>query len=133
MLTKVQGIFHNTTKAMRVTLLILYDVMAVLLAEFLALWTRFEFHFSQITPTYLENACKYAAVNILITVAVFAFLKLYSSLWQYASVQEMLNVFVEYAAFLLHIVLFLPVRTDFFFSLLLSVCESCLHLVCHVQ
>ena len=80
MLTKVQGIFHNTTKAMRVTLLILYDVMAVLLAEFLALWTRFEFHFSQITPTYLENACKYAAVNILITVAVFAFLKLYSSL-----------------------------------------------------
>ena len=94
MLTKVQGIFHNTTKAMRVTLLILYDVMAVLLAEFLALWTRFEFHFSQITPSYLENACKYAAVNILITVAVFAFLKLYSSLWQYASVQEMLNVFV---------------------------------------
>ena len=75
MLTKVQGIFHNTTKAMRVTLLILYDVMAVLLAEFLALWTRFEFHFSQITPTYLENACKYAAVNILITVAIFTFLK----------------------------------------------------------
>lgn len=94
MIKKVQQMFNNTTKTVRVTLLILYDALAVLLAEFLALWTRFEFHFSQITPMYLENALKYAVVNVLITVAVFAFLKLYSSLWKYASVQEMLNVFV---------------------------------------
>lgn len=90
----IRKIFDSTPKALRVTLLLLYDGLAVAVAEFLALWTRFEFHISQITPPYLEHAVKYVVINIVITLVVFAFLKLYNSLWQYASVQEMLNVFV---------------------------------------
>ena len=90
----IQKIFDSTPKALRVTLLLLYDGLAVVLAELLALWTRFEFHISQITHPYLEHAIKYALINIIITLVVFAILKLYNSLWQYASVQEMLNVFV---------------------------------------
>lgn len=90
----IQKIFDSTPKALRITLLLLYDGLAVTLAEFLALWTRFEFHINQITPQYLEHAIKYALINIIITLIIFTFLKLYNSLWQYASVQEMLNVFV---------------------------------------
>lgn len=94
MFTKIQQIFHNTPKMVRVTLLIIYDVLAVALAEFLALWTRFEFSVSHITQEYMEHALKYTLINVIVTIAVFAFMKLYTSLWQYASVQEMLNVFI---------------------------------------
>ena len=93
----IQKIFDETPKTLRIILLIIYDAFAVGVAEFLALWTRFEFSISQITPEYLERAWYYVAINIVITILIFAFLKLYNSLWQYASVQEMLNVFVACA------------------------------------
>lgn len=86
--------FKNTSKAVRVSLLVFSDILAVCLAEFFALWTRFEFSISSITPEYADHALKYTAINIVITVLLFIFLKLYSSLWQYASVQEMLGVLI---------------------------------------
>ena len=97
MIARLRKIFNSTPKTIRVILLIVYDVLAITLAEFLALWTRFEFQISQIKAIYAEHAIKYLVVNISITVLVFAFLKLYSSLWQYASVQEMINVFIACA------------------------------------
>lgn len=94
MLDKFRKWFQNTPKTLRITILIVYDVLAVGMAEFLALWTRFEFHIDQIIPEFGANAVKYVAINALVTVAVFAFMKLYSSLWEYASVQEMMSVLV---------------------------------------
>lgn len=91
---RIQKMLDRTPKLLRVTLLIIYDVVAVAAAEFLALWTRFEFDIDQITPKYLNYSIKYVLINIVITILIFAFLKLYNSLWEYASVQEMLNVFV---------------------------------------
>ena len=97
MMKRVQKIFENTPKMIRVILLLIYDAVAVAMAEFLALWTRFEFSIAQITPVYIERALYYVVINIIITIAIFTLLKLYNSLWQYASVQEMLNVFVACA------------------------------------
>lgn len=97
MLNRLQKIFRNTPKTIRVILLIIYDTLAVSVAEFLALWTRFEFRIGQIIPEYLNHAMCYLLVNIIVTIAIFAFMKLYNSLWQYASVQEMLNVFIACA------------------------------------
>ncbi|MCI6242163.1 MAG: polysaccharide biosynthesis protein [Agathobacter sp.] len=94
MLRKIQQHFHNSAKTVRIAFLIIYDILAVCFAEFLALWTRFEFSTSHITPEFGENAFQYAVINAAVTVFIFAFLKLYSSLWQYASVQEMMNVLV---------------------------------------
>ena len=94
MLRKIQQHFHNSAKTVRIAFLIIYDILAVCFAEFLALWTRFEFSTSHITPEFGKNAFQYAVINAAVTVFIFAFLKLYSSLWQYASVQEMMNVFV---------------------------------------
>ena len=62
------------------------------IAEFLALWTRFEFSISQIDPVFADTALKYTLINIITTLIIFAVAKLYSSLWRYASVHEMLNV-----------------------------------------
>ena len=94
---QIRKIFNETPKMLRVLLLLIYDASAVVMAEFLALLTRFEFSVSQITPVYLDHALYYVAINIVVTIVIFAFLKLYNSLWKYASVQEMLNVFVACA------------------------------------
>lgn len=79
-------------KTMRVMLLIMYDICAILMSEFLALWTRFEFSFDKIEPFFAERAMRYTLINVITTLIVFALLKLYSSLWEYASVREMFNV-----------------------------------------
>lgn len=94
MLDKVRKWFQNTPKTVRVAVLIIYDILAVGAAEFLALWTRFEYHLQQITPEYGQNAYKYFLINAFVTVVIFAFMKLYSSLWEYASVQELVNVLI---------------------------------------
>lgn len=88
----IRRAFQNTSKTMRIAILVIYDICAVCIAEFLALWTRFEFSISQIDPNYASIAFKYTLINIITTLIIFAFAKLYSSLWRYASVHEMLNV-----------------------------------------
>ena len=88
----IRRAFQNTSKTMRITILVIYDICAVCIAEFLALWTRFEFSISQIDPNYASIAFKYTIINIITTLIIFAVAKLYSSLWRYASVHEMLNV-----------------------------------------
>lgn len=97
MLGNIRKMVQNTPKKVRICLLVLYDILAIGISQFLALWTRFEFQTSMITPEFAERAWRYLGVNIVVTIVIFAFLRLYNSLWQYASVQEMLNVFVACA------------------------------------
>ncbi len=92
MYKKLRNLYHNMPKTMRVILLIMYDICAILMSEFLALWTRFEFSFDKIEPFFAERAMRYTLINVVTTLIVFALLKLYSSLWEYASVREMFNV-----------------------------------------
>ena len=92
MYQKMKNIFQGTSKTLRIILLLIYDICAVCVAEFLALWTRFEFSIAQIESQYAKTALRYTLINIVVTLVIFAFFKLYSSLWRYASVQEMLNV-----------------------------------------
>lgn len=84
--------YDRTSKPIRLILLIIYDIFAVCLSQYLALLTRFDFKTSGITEEYLWNAVKYTPINIGCTIAIFALAKLYNSLWRYASVQEMINV-----------------------------------------
>lgn len=92
MYRKLRNMYHNMPKTMRVMLLIMYDVLAIIVSEFLALWARFEFSINEIPEFFSDKAVKYTPVNILVTLLIFALLRLYSSLWEYASVREMFNV-----------------------------------------
>ncbi len=69
-----------------------YDIAAILVASALALLLRFEFSYSQIEPKYIEMVWQYFPINILVTVIVFYFFRLYHSLWAFAGVTEMQNV-----------------------------------------
>ena len=72
-----------------VILLLVYDVIAVNLSYFLALWIRFDCIYSHIPPNYLDGWKLYAPVHTMISIFVFWVLRLYSSLWRFASYTEL--------------------------------------------
>ena len=86
---------NEAAKYIRIAVLLIYDILAVFLAEIISIWTRFEFSLKneQCIP-FLETAVRYFWINVCVTLVIFAIMHLYNSLWKYASVQELLNVVV---------------------------------------
>ncbi len=76
----------------KAALLLLFDLLAVYLSTFLSLVIRYEMSFFKIDPVYVENAYRYLTANMICTVFVFYLFRLYTSLWKYASVQELCSV-----------------------------------------
>lgn len=71
--------------------LITYDIVAVLASSVIALAIRFDFVLENITPHFLDSIWKYAPFNVATMIIIFWSLRLYHSLWEYASVTEMQN------------------------------------------
>ena len=67
----------------------LYDLVAVNLAFFLALWLRFDGRFTYIPPVYLHRFLSFAPYYTVLCLIVFALLKLYQSIWRFASFREL--------------------------------------------
>ena len=74
-------------------LLLLYDMIAINLAYFIALWLRFDCKFSAIPENYLNPAIKIAPAYTFVMLMTLASMRLYQSVWRYASVPELLRVF----------------------------------------
>lgn len=74
-------------------LLIIYDIVAVNLSYFLALWVRFDCKFSTISEDYLYTFFKFAPVYSLFAIGIFLTFKLYNSIWRFASYRELVQVF----------------------------------------
>ena len=86
-------------------LLICYDMIAVTLAFFMGLWFRFDCNFSEIPANYLRAFMWFAPVYAVACVLVFWRLKLYNSLWRFASTSEFKRtVFGSVITALVHIV-----------------------------
>ena len=84
--------FH-TQKALRVACLVLADLILINLSAFLALYIRFEFDFRQLyATTFLRDMLIYAGINSACTILIFHILKLYNSLWEFASVSELVRI-----------------------------------------
>ena len=77
--------------------LIIYDVAAVVAASFLALLMRFDLQFSRVPDEYLSVMQSDLWAAILVTVLVFAMLRLYTSLWTYAGATEFFNIVLSCA------------------------------------
>ena len=85
----------ETAKYIRIVLLVIYDILAIFLAEIFSIWTRFDFSLkSEQGIPFLETALQYFWVNMIVTIVIFFIMHLYNSLWEYASVQELLNVVI---------------------------------------
>lgn len=69
--------------------LLIYDVIAVNFSYFMALWMRFDFHYGQIDPPYLKAFLFFAPIYTVFCVIVFFVLRLYQSVWRFASFTEL--------------------------------------------
>jgi len=78
----------------RRTCLIIYDVASVLIASFFAIVLRYEFELETIPNYFMDTIIRFLPFNIVITLVIFSFLKLYNSLWAFAGETELQNVIV---------------------------------------
>ena len=72
--------------------LIVLDIICIIAASILALLTRFEFDFSQIPKEFLKVIYKYGPFTIVITLIIFTLFRIYSSLWEYAGIEEVFSL-----------------------------------------
>jgi FlaA1/EpsC-like NDP-sugar epimerase len=78
-------------------ILVISAPFAVAFAYFLALWIRFDGEFSKIPKEYLTPYRKFIPYYAAGCVVIFALLKLYRSIWKYASIIEAFRVVVATA------------------------------------
>lgn len=72
--------------------LVIYDAIAVNAAYFLRLWFRFDCTYSAIPGEYLSAYLKFAPWYTVFSILVFWALRLYNSVWRFASYSELLWV-----------------------------------------
>lgn len=78
----------------RRTCLIIYDIISVILASYLAVLIRYEFHVDLIPDHFLEPITRFLPVNIILTLCIFYFFRMYHSLWAFAGETELQNLVV---------------------------------------
>ena len=87
----------------------LYDMVAVTVAYFFALWFRFDCRFSEVPEKYLMAWLKFAPIYAILGIAVFALFHLYQSIWKYVSFAELKRIVCASGALsVIHIAVITP-------------------------
>lgn len=73
--------------------IIIADIIIILVSSGMGLLLRFDLEFRNINPMYIESVWDYLPINMVTTFIIFYLFKLYHSLWVFAGVTEMQNVF----------------------------------------
>ena len=74
--------------------LALYDIVVVAMSYFLALWLRFDCRYSEIPAEYLSAWKHFTPIYIVLAILCFYLLRLYKSIWRFASYSELLRTIV---------------------------------------
>lgn len=72
--------------------MVLYDIMAVCLANFLALVLRYSMEMDEIPDYFMQSVIDHLPIGIVVTLIVFYLFRLYHSLWAYAGMSELQNI-----------------------------------------
>ena len=75
--------------------LVIYDSFAVNVSYLAALFFRFDMHISSIPPEYMHAFIKFAPIYTIFSLFVFHILRLYNSLWQFASFDELNRIIIS--------------------------------------
>jgi FlaA1/EpsC-like NDP-sugar epimerase len=73
-------------------LLAVYDFVAIHFAYFLALWFRFDCRYSEIPHIFLKYYIRIITPYALISLVLFFIFRMYSSMWRFTSVRELLRI-----------------------------------------
>ncbi|MBQ2545093.1 MAG: polysaccharide biosynthesis protein [Clostridia bacterium] len=87
-----KGRFHFEPWHRIALILLLFDIFAVNLSYFIALWLRFDLRYSSIPERYLTEWLHLVPIYTVIVIVVFALMRLYQSLWRYASYAELWRI-----------------------------------------
>ncbi|MCR5791986.1 MAG: polysaccharide biosynthesis protein [Lachnospiraceae bacterium] len=83
--------------------LIIYDSITIVLSYFLALWFRFDCAVSRIDQIYMNAYLKFIVPYTLICLVIYWAMRLYKSVWRYASFTELLRITLAvFITFLIH-------------------------------
>ena len=74
--------------------LLCYDIIVINASYFFALLLRFDFKYSAIPSDYLRAFFIFAPIYTVLTIVVFYCLRLYNSLWRFASFSELSRIIV---------------------------------------
>lgn len=75
--------------------LALYDILAINFSYFAGLWLRFDLRYSGIPREYFGAFLKFAPFYTVFTILVFMALRLYNSLWRFASFSELNRILIS--------------------------------------
>lgn len=128
---KKAGIFHSddAKRTLRVIFLALVDLVVIQFSAFMALLARFDFSYTLLREsTFLDALLRYAPWFTMLTVLIFIPFKLYSSLWEFAGVDELLHILLaamavavlQFAAIVLNLVV-LPLSFPMLNAMFLAV------------
>lgn len=73
--------------------MLIYDIMAIQIASFLALYFRYDFKIDDIDSKFLNYVFGYSGVNTIVTLIVFALFGMYKYMWKYIGALEVLYGF----------------------------------------
>lgn len=82
-------------------LLVAYDVIVLNFSYFFALWIRFDGRFNSIPSNYYNAFIKFSPIHTILCLIAFWFLRLYKSLWRFASLHELVRIIIGSIASLL--------------------------------
>ena len=125
----VNNLIRN--KLPNIFLFVILDIVTMFLTSYIALWLRFDFGI--IPVDYLNTLYKCIIIDSIIMLIVFLVLKLYTSLWKYASIIEFINIIVgaiviEIACFIYKALFYISLPRSFylihFLLLILFVCAT---------
>ncbi len=74
--------------------LAIYDIVAVSMSYFLALWLRFDCRYSIIPGEYLRAWKLFTPAYVVVSILLFYILRLYKSIWRFASYSELLRTII---------------------------------------
>ncbi len=108
--------------------LVIYDLLAVAVSYFLALWVRFDCRYQAIPGNYLTAYKHTILFYALFCVIIFWWLRLYKSIWRFASYNELVRVtsatvltFVMHMAFMTIFVIRMPI-SYYVFGIIIQFC-----------
>ncbi len=88
MTKKLKSLFKE--KLPNIFLFVLVDLLVLAFASTISLWIRFDF--GNVPEPYLSNSYQFILIDFILLVAIYAMFKLYTSVWKYASVTELIDI-----------------------------------------
>lgn len=80
----------------RVLLIMLADIIGIMGSYLLALWARFDFHFTDIPQEFVDGYLHTIWWWVPVCLAVFWLCNLYNSIWRFVSVDALMRIILAY-------------------------------------